>query len=373
LGVIMARHALAAVLERPREFHLREFPIPATGPEDGLLRVEGCGLCGTDYEQWQGHIRGWGGGMPIIPGHEVIGFIEEIGAQAAKRWKVKEGDRVAIEPVIPCGHCSQCVVGAYTRCEADMGYGLYQGTHVAPSLWGGYATHLYLHPRAMVHRLPGGISTDLMTLFNPLSNAIRWVYEVGQVGLGSTVVIEGPGQRGLLAVVVARRAGASRIIVTGTQHDEERLGLAMQLGASATINVDAEDPVERVRLITEGKLADIVLDVSAGATAPVVQAVDMVKRGGRIVLAGLKGKNTLNDFLVDKVVFREIELVGVLSAGWASCELAIDLIRQAGPELAPLCSHSFPLEQAADAVSCLGREQRKSSGPVLHVTLVAGP
>ena len=100
-----------------------------------------------------------------------------------------------------------------------MGYGLYHGAQVSPSLWGGYATHLYLHPRTMVHRLPDGIPTDLMTLFKPLSNAVRWVYEVGKVGLGSTVVIEGPGQRGLLAVFAARRAGASRIIVTGTRRD----------------------------------------------------------------------------------------------------------------------------------------------------------
>jgi threonine dehydrogenase-like Zn-dependent dehydrogenase len=147
--------------------------------------------------------------------------------------------------------------------------GLYHGTKISPSLWGGYATHLYLHPRTMVHRLPRAIPTDLMTLFNPLSNAIRWVYEVGRVGLGSTVVIEGPGQRGLLAVLAARRAGASRIIVTGTQRDRERLALAVQLGASATINVDEEDPVERVREITDGRLADIILDVSAGATEPV--------------------------------------------------------------------------------------------------------
>ncbi len=364
----MAKKATAAVLEQPRDFQFREFPIPDIGPEEGILRVEACGLCGTDYEQWQGHLRDWGGGLPIIPGHEVIGFVEAVGAQAAKRWKVKEGDRVAIEPVIPCGHCSQCVVGAYTRCETDSGYGLYHGTAVAPSLWGGYATHLYLHPRTMLHRLPGDVPADLMTLVNPLSNAVRWVYEVGKVGFGSTVVIEGPGQRGLLATLVAREAGASCIIVTGTGKDAERLNLARQLGAHAVINVDTEDPVERVRALTAGKLADIVLDVSAGATAPVLQAVDMVKRGGRIVLAGLKGKNTLNNFYIDKVVFREIELIGVLSAGWSSCETAIELVKRFKKELAPLCSNSFPLEEATEAVKTLGREG-KNAAKVTHVTL----
>ena len=218
----MTIRATAAVLEKPRDLQLRDFTVPDIGPDEGLLRVEACGLCGTDYEQWQGHLRDWGGGLPIIPGHEVIGFIEAVGSNAAKRWKVAEGDRVAVEPVIPCGHCSQCVTGAYTRCETDSGYGLYHGTKVAPLLWGGYATHLYLHPRAMLHHLPTGVPPDVMTLFNPLSNAVRWIYEVGKVGLGSTVVVSGPGQRGLLATFVAKQAGATSIIVTGIGKDARR-------------------------------------------------------------------------------------------------------------------------------------------------------
>jgi alcohol dehydrogenase len=263
------------------------------------------------------------------------------------------------------------VVGTYTRCEADSGYGLYHGTAVAPALWGGYATHLYLHPRTMLHHLPADVPTDLMTLYNPLSNAVRWVCEVGKVGLGSTVVIEGPGQRGLLAALVAREAGASCIVVTGTSKDAERLKLARQIGAGTVINVDEEDPVERVRSVTGGKLADVVLDISAGAVAPILQAVDMVKRGGRIVMAGLKGRNPLTNFLTDKVVFREIEMVGVLSAGWSSCETAIALVKALGADLAPLCSHSFPLQQATEAVKTLGREGSNSADAV-HVTLQVG-
>jgi threonine dehydrogenase-like Zn-dependent dehydrogenase len=361
-------NAVAAVLEGPRNFQFREFPIPEVGVDDAVLRVEACGLCGTDYEQWLGHLKDWGGGMPIIPGHEVMGFVERIGPRASQLWKVKEGDRVAIEPVIPCGHCQDCVQGAYTRCRSDLGYGLYQNIHVKPSLWGGYATHIYLHPRTMVHKLPSNVPTDLMTLFNPLSNAVRWICEVGRAGLGQCIVIAGPGQRGLLAVAAAKRVGAAVIIITGTSRDAARLTLARQLGASATINVDQEDPVERVRQITQGKMADVVLDVSAGAVAPVVQAIDMVKRGGRIVLAGLKGRNKLDDFPVDKVVFREIQLVGVLSAGWQPTEMAIQMIETDGTSLQPLCSHSFSLDRATEAVRTLGREQSGADDAV-HVTL----
>ena len=257
-------NAVAAVLESPKTLTFRKFAIPSVHDDDAILRVEACGLCGTDYEQWLGHMAGWGGGMPIIPGHEIMGFIEHIGPVASRLWGVKEGDRVAVEPIIPCGHCADCVQGSYTRCRSDIGYGLYQSTRVAPSLWGGYATHVYLHPKSMVHRLPSEIPTDVMSLVNPLSNAIRWLCEVGGAGLGSKVVIAGPGQRGLLAVAAAKRAGAAQIIVTGTTFDLRRLELAKQLGASTVINVDREDPIQRVIDVTEGTLADIILDVSAG-------------------------------------------------------------------------------------------------------------
>jgi alcohol dehydrogenase len=362
-------NASALVLESPRQFVQREFPLPAIGQDDALLRVEACGLCGTDYEQWLGHMAGWGGGMPIIPGHEIMGFIERIGPVAAKRWGVKEGDRVAIEPIIPCGHCEDCVRGFYTRCQSDLGYGLYQGIDVAPSLWGGYATHVYLHPRTMVHKLPGDIPTDIMTLVNPLSNAIRWVYEVGGAALGKSVVICGPGQRGLLAVAAARKAGATTIIVTGTGMDESRLELALRLGATAVINVEKEDPVARVSELTGGGMVDVVLDVSSGSAAPIVQGIDMVKRGGKVVLAGLKGKNRLDNFPVDKVVLREIELVGVLSAGWTSTEMAIDMLREDADDLKALCSHTFSLVDGTEAVRTLGRELMDGNDAV-HVTLV---
>jgi len=360
--------ARALVLESPKNLQLRAFPIPEIGDDDAVLRVEACGLCGTDYEQWLGHLGDWGGGMPIVPGHEIMGFIERIGPTAAKRWRVREGDRVAVEPIIPCGHCADCIAGEYTRCQSDLGYGLYQNIHSAPSLWGGYASHVYLHPKTMVHKLPTNVATDLMTLVNPLSNAIRWVYEVGGAALGKTVVIAGPGQRGLLAAVAARRAGASQIIVTGTSSDRGRLDLALQLGATAVIDVDKEDPVDRVVEITGGRLADVVLDVSAGSMAPIIQGVDMVKRGGRIVLAGLKANKPLDGFPIDKAVLREIQLVGVLSAGWESTELAIDIVTHAGEALRPLCTHSFGMDKGTEAVRTLGREVTDGRDAI-HITL----
>lgn len=361
--------AVAAVLERARSFQFREFPVPEVSDDDAVVRVEAGGLCGTDYEQYLGGLS-FGDGMPIIPGHEIIGRIETIGDTAAKRWGVDVGHRVTVEPIIPCGVCPGCVEGAFTRCQSGLGYGMYQGTGTAPSLWGGYATHVYLHPRALVHKLPEDIPTDVTTLVNPLSNAIRWIYEVGGAGLGSTVVIAGPGQRGLLAAAAAKKAGAETIIVTGTTADGSRLELARSLGATTTVNVDEEDPVSWVAEVTDGAMADVVLDVSAGAMAPILQGIDMTRRGGRLVLAGLKSGNKLDGVPIDEVVLREIELRGVVSGGYRSTELAISMIRESAEILAPLCTHTFALRDVTNAVRTLGREITDGTDAV-HITLTS--
>ena len=126
--------AHAAVLTAPRKLELRDFALPEIKSDDGLLRIEANGLCGTDYYQYLCKFEIGTGKLPIIPGHEPIGFIEKIGPQAAKRWKVAEGDRVVVKAPLPCGRCRQCRMGATQRCERRMGYGLYVSTDVPPSL-----------------------------------------------------------------------------------------------------------------------------------------------------------------------------------------------------------------------------------------------
>lgn len=370
----MTDRADAAVLTAPRVFEFREFGLPEIGPDEGVLRVEAAGLCGTDYEQYAGHLAGTPWDVtPIIPGHEIIGWIERVGAAAAKRWKVKEGDRVVVEGIIACGHCFQCAIGKTTLCESNLGYGLYRSVDEPPGLWGGYASHMYLHPQALVHRVPGTIPRDVLSLFNPLANGVRWACEAPNTRFGETVVIEGPGQRGLLCAVAAREAGAGKVVVTGTSRDAHRLALARRLGADATIDVDAEDPVEIVRELTGGRGADVVVEVSAGATRPIVDAVDMVRRGGRIVLAGLKSFKPVGELITDKIVINEIQLLGVLSAGWVSIDRALEILARRGEDLAPLCTHMFPLAEADAAVRTLGRETGDDAEAV-HIGLdVAGP
>lgn len=361
--------ATGAVLIGPRTFDLRSFALPEVAADDGLLRVEANGLCGTDYEQYRGQLGNtpWGR-TPIIPGHETIGWIERIGAEATKRWKVQEGDRVCVKAPLPCGRCRQCRMAAFHRCERKMGYGLFLTTNVAPGLWGGYATHMYLHADTVLKRIPDDIPTDVMTLFNPLSGVVRWIYDVPNLRMGEHVVILGPGQRGILAAMTAREAGAKTVTVTGLARDRHRLALARRLGADVVVDVSAEDLVARVRETTGGEMADLVLDMSAESTEPIVQAVDIARQGGRIVLAGLKNGHPVSGLVTDQIVIKELQLIGVLSSTSQSLEIAIEIIRRRHAELQALCTHVYPLVQADRAVRVLGREIE--DGPeVVHVNL----
>src|SRR3954447_22894802 len=127
----------ARVLEAPRRLVAPQFPLPVIGDDDGLLRVEACGLCGTDHEEFTGELFP---GFPFVPGHESVGVIEQVGGRAAQRWRVREGDRVAVEVFLSCRACDACRSGAYQRCVrhglADM-YGFVSAER-APGLWGGY-------------------------------------------------------------------------------------------------------------------------------------------------------------------------------------------------------------------------------------------
>jgi len=138
----------AAVQTGPRQIELREFPRPVIGPQDGgLLRVEACGICGSDVEQYKGHLSSqW---LPMVPGHEPLGIIEEVSSLAAARWGVEPGDRVAVEILIPCRSCDLCLAGRYMSCRHRIGsHGGSNPPERGLGLWGGVDVALDLTPMA---------------------------------------------------------------------------------------------------------------------------------------------------------------------------------------------------------------------------------
>src|SRR5881397_1324454 len=157
--------ARALVLERPRTLVERTLPVPHVGDDDGLLRIEACGLCGTDHEQFTGALPA---GFAFVPGHEAVGVIEAVGPAAAERWGVAPGDRVAIEVFLSCRECDRCQAGEYRHCRrhgiTDM-YGFIPADR-EPGLWGGYAELQYLAPDTMLHPVPPALDPVVATIFN---------------------------------------------------------------------------------------------------------------------------------------------------------------------------------------------------------------
>jgi threonine dehydrogenase-like Zn-dependent dehydrogenase len=363
---VSIRKTLAMVQTAPRTLEARELPVPDVEHDTAILRVEACGICGSDYEQYDGVLRT---PMPVIPGHEPLGIIEAIGDGAARRWGVDVGDRVAVETMISCRFCPPCLAGNYHLCRTRRIYS-YIPLSETPGLWGSYSEYMWLDANSIIHKMNRGLPAELAVMFNPLGAGYRWAVEMPRTGPGDTVLILGPGQRGLASVIACRDAGAKRIIVTGLAADAKKLELARHFGADFTIDVDNEDVKQRVREITDGEGADIVVDVSSYATKPVADSLDYVRMGGQIVLAGVKGFREIPDFISDKIVMKEISIrgaIGVTSTGYRS---AIRLIESGRVALEAMHTHDFGLRQAELAIQTLAREIEGEES--IHSCLIPG-
>ena len=317
--------AEALVLTGPRHYERRRFELPAVGDSDGLLRVEACGLCGTDHEQYTGHLPSK---HSFIPGHEVIGVLERVGARAADRWGVREGERVAVEVFQSCRECEACTAGLYRRC-AKNGLATMIGfvdAEKPPHLFGGYATHLYLGPDAMLLPVPDALDPVLASIFNPLGAGIRWGVEVPGTKDGDVIAILGPGIRGLCAAAAAKEAGAKFVMITGLgPRDAPRLALAPKFGVDLAVDVSKEDPAKALRAATGG-LADVVVDVTAKAPPAFAQAIALARTGGTVVVAGTRGEPGAPGFQPDHIVYKELKVQGALGVDVAAYRSALALL-----------------------------------------------
>lgn len=363
----MTAHARSLVLSAPRTLEMTEFPLPEIGEDDGLLRIEACGLCGTDHEQYTGALPAAG---PFVPGHETVGVIEDLGAAASERWGVGVGDRVAVEVFQSCRACAACRSGVYRRCErhgiGDM-YGFIP-VEQPPSLWGGYAEYQYLGPDSMLLPVPDGLSPEVATLFNPLGAGIRWGATVPGTGAGDIVAVLGPGVRGLSACAAAKEAGAAFVMITGVGgRDADRLAIASDFGADLTVDVSTTDPVRALRKAT-GAAADVVVDVTAKAPAAFAQAIALARTGGTVVVAGTRGTPEPPGFWPDHIVYKELRILGVLGVDVEAYRAALELLASGRYPFADLPRRCADLDGAEDLVRAMAAEG--AGPPPVHGVLV---
>lgn len=366
-GMTLAR---GMVLTAPRRFELRQFSVPAVGPDEGVLRVEACGLCGTDHEQYSGHIPSR---HAFIPGHEIMGVIEAVGDEAAARWGVTAGQRVAVEVFKSCGECQACTAGVYRRCARNGTATMvgFTDVNIPPGLGGGYATHLYLGPDSMLLPVPDGMDPVVATLFNPLGAGIRWGVELPETSPGDVVAILGPGVRGLSAAAAVKEAGASFVMMTGFgPRDADRLAIAPRFGVDLTVDVAEYDPNQALQAAI-GEKADVVVDVTAKAPAALGQAVSLAKPGGTIVLAGVRGSAETPGFQPDHIVYKELRILGALGVDVGAYRKALELLAAGRYPFAELPRQTAGFQSIESLLELIAGD--RPGVPPLHGVFVPSP
>ncbi|MCX8036887.1 MAG: alcohol dehydrogenase catalytic domain-containing protein [Candidatus Sumerlaeia bacterium] len=328
----------AAVLTGPRRFEIRELPDPVA-PDDGLvLEVKACGICGSDLRRWnEGPQPGSDG---VIPGHEAAGVVSAVGRNVSG---YSVGDRLAIAPDIHCDRCYYCRRELFNLCDNLRLIG------ITPGYPGGFAERMVLTgeilKRGIVHRMPAGMTFAEGALAEPCSSVLA-AHAKAQTSPNDTVAILGAGPIGCLHIIVARLHGARAIV---SEPDMRRRALAVRFGADAVVDPSGEDAVARVREWTGGVGADIVICANPVAAAQ-AQAVEMVRKGGRVVLfGGLPKSNPMTTLDANRIHYGEIEVVGAFSYTPKVHHTALELLAIKEIPASLLISDRYPLDRIAEA------------------------
>jgi len=369
----MAPMARAAVMIRPGKIEIQEFPLPRL--EDGaiLLRVEMCGICGTDKHTWRGETKQYAGTptesdtpYPIIPGHEIIGTAVEVNDRRGPRLDydgepVRVGDRLALCPDVVCGACYACRhTFAYPWCEHLKGYGNAFTSTEPPHLLGGWAEYLYVLPNAFVYHVPEELPTHIAVMVELMAvsynlDKLKEFFTLSGEGLatGDTVVVQGAGPMGICHIIKARMMGAGDIVATDLS--DYRLSLAKAFGADHVLNVTRTSERERVDLVrslTPGRGADVVVEC-VGKAEVVVEGLEMLRKGGIYVEAGNfveSGEVTLSPHR--HLCAKNVRLIGMTNHPFTGYTPSMKMMLRTA-HLFPydrFVSHVFPLAQTEAAL-----------------------
>ncbi|MBU1206947.1 MAG: alcohol dehydrogenase catalytic domain-containing protein [Proteobacteria bacterium] len=331
-----------------------ELPIPAISPEEVLIRVKAVGICGSDVHiyEWTPGYEGLAEYMPLVLGHEFAGEVAKVGSQVSG---VKIGDRVAYQGG-SCGQCLYCNTGRHSLCDQRKAAG-----RIGLEKKGGMAEYVAVSVRQnFLPQIPAGVSFEEAAQGQPTAEALHIVEQAG-ISLGEPVVVLGAGPIAVTAAQAAKANGASPVIVTGLTRDKARLEIAKSLGADVTIDVEKEDPVEKVRAMTGGLGAAKVLEVS-GSPKAFNQGLELLRKGGTLVCFGIYPENISVDFT--RRVVREMKIIrGVYGASRLGWNKVLSFMASGQIRVAPLITHRLPLEQVDEGFRAC--QQRKAMKVIL--------
>ncbi|UCG44758.1 MAG: zinc-binding dehydrogenase [Candidatus Bathyarchaeota archaeon] len=334
----------AAVFHGPDQpLKLEDVPIPEISAEEALIKIAACGVCHTDLHYLEGVPTFQK--PPLILGHEASGIVTQLGEKVTN---VKEKDRVLIPPVLTCGSCRNCRLGRENLCRNII--------MIGNSIDGAYAEYAKIPAKDLV-KLPAEIPLEEASIISDaMSTPFHALKNRAGVRPGDSVVIYGVGGVGLNAVQIAAALGAFVIAVDKV---DAKLEMARDLGASETINVDAENPVKAVKKITGGG-ADIAIE-AIGIPEVMKMAYDSVRWGGRAVIVGYTHKDLT--ISAARLMFREIEICGSLGCRIVDYPPLVDMIRRGRLKL--LVSDKMPLDKINEALEMLKQGQIKTRAIVL--------
>jgi L-iditol 2-dehydrogenase len=327
----------AAVLTGPGRIVVEDRPVPEPGPREVLVEVSAVGVCGSDVHYYEhGRIGDFVVEAPLVLGHESAGRVVALG-EGATRHAV--GDRVTLEPGVPCGRCRECRAGRYNLC-ADVVF------FATPPVDGAFANYVTIH-EDFAFALPDAMSDEAGALMEPLSVGI-WACRKGGVTAGDRVLVTGAGPIGLLAMQVARAAGAS---VTVSDVSEPRLALAERTGAARTVRGDVS-----------GIEADCLIECS-GHPAALAAGIAALRPAGTAVVVGM-GPGTTAELPLALVQERELWLTGTFRYA-NTYPTAIALVADGRVDVEAIITGHFGLEETEAALRA-GREDPASVKAVVH-------
>ncbi|MCA9058044.1 MAG: galactitol-1-phosphate 5-dehydrogenase [Planctomycetaceae bacterium] len=321
----------ALLLTEYKNLELSELPTPEIGPDDLLVEVRACGICGSD-------IHGYDGSTgrripPLVMGHEAAGVVTAAGSNVT-RFRV--GDRVTFDSTVSCGRCYFCRRGEINLCDNRRVLGVSCGEY---RQHGAFAEYVAV-PEHICYAIPENLPFEHAAMIEAVSIAVHAANRT-PVSLGDTAVVVGSGMIGLLVIQAIRLAGCARVIAVDV--DDSRLEKAKELGADLVINAKTADVVEEVKKATGGRGADVALEV-VGMTETVRSAISCLRKGGSVTFVGNLSPDV--NFPLQSVVTREISVYGSC-ASRGEYPACIELLQRGDIRVDSMISAMAPLEDGA--------------------------
>jgi len=323
----------ALFYEQEKPLSIEEVEKPEIGDTEVLIAVKACGICGSDIHIIHGETPV--GKKPIILGHEISGIVEERGSKVDN---VKIGDRVCVDSIIFCGMCKNCMSGKDNICKYWRLYGIHTD--------GGLAEYVKVRDVNCI-RLPENVSFEEGAIITDAVATAYHAVKLANIQVGDIVVIYGCGGLGIHAIQLATLSGGEVIAIDVV---DDKLKLARKLGAKYTINARESDVVEEIFNITDGNGADVAMEF-VGRVETIVNTLDSVVRGGKVVLVGLCGKDVAYD--TRKIVRGQLQVMGSYAFTKKDIVDVVNLVSTGKLDLSHSITHRFSLEEINQALKTL--------------------